>query len=257
VARPPKRPSARPSSAPRSPTKSDTSTRRTRAFSAPGHRTFAPLGDRRKGTTSDGSAIRRRRRDPVAARAVILDAAERQLVLAGPSGIRLQEVAADAGVSHPTVLHYFGTREGLVKAVITRSLASINARLAEAISRSTGDAAQVEAMIDGVFEALAQHGRARVVMWLALEGQRIEGDARLSDVVEATHALRKAKHAGKRSPSREDTAHVVVLTALALVGAAVMGPAVLENAGLSEDAAAERRFRGWLARMLAKHLEDM
>ena len=199
----------------------------------------------------------RRRRDAAAARAAILDAAERHLVVAGPSGIRLQEVAADAGVSHPTVLHHFGTREGLVKAVITRSLAAVTARVVEAISQSTGDTAQVAAMLDGVFDALASDGRARVVMWLALEGQRIDADARLAAVVEATHALRKTKRAGKRHPpSREDTAHVVVLATLALLGAAVMGPALLENAGLSDDPAAARRFRGWLARLLTKHLDD-
>jgi AcrR family transcriptional regulator len=206
---------------------------------------------------SEEGAKPRRRRDAASARAAILDATERHLVLAGPSGIRLQEVAADAGVSHPTVLHHFGTRAGLVKAVVTRSLAAINARLVEAISRSTGDAAQVAAILDGVYDALAHHGRARVIMWLALEGQRIEGDARLSAVVEATHALRKAKHAAKRrAPSREDTAHVVVLASLALVGAAVMGPALLENAGLAEGPVAERRFRGWLARLLAKYLDE-
>jgi AcrR family transcriptional regulator len=154
-------------------------------------------------------------------------------------------------------LHHFGTREGLVKAVITRSLAAINARLVETIARSTGDVAQVAAMLDGVYEALAHHGQARVVMWLALAGQRIEGDARLSAVVEATHLLRRAKHTGKRrGPPREDTAHVVVLASLALVGAAVMGPALLENAGLSGGPAAERRFRGWLARLLAKYLDE-
>jgi AcrR family transcriptional regulator len=208
-------------------------------------------------TRGHSDAKPRRRRDAAVARAAILDAAERHLVFGGPSGIRLQEVAADAGVSHPTVLHHFGTREGLVKAVITRSLAAISAGLVEAISRSTGDSAQVAAMLDGVFDALANDGRARVVMWLALEGQRIEADARLSAVVEATHALRKVQNAGKRRrPSREDTAHVVVLATLALVGAAVMGPALLENAGLSDDAAAERRFRGWLARLLTKHLDE-
>ena len=246
MARPVKPPSARPSASRRSPVKSSSSI----------PRTGTPFGSARR-TVDEKSAKPRRRRDGAAAREAILDAAERHLVLAGPSGIRLQEVAATAGVSHPTVLHHFGTREGLVKAVITRSLATINARLVETISQSTGDVAQVAAMLDGVFEALAQHGRARVVMWLALEGQRIEGDARLSAVVEATHALRKAKHAAKRHPpSRQDTAHVVVLAALAMVGAAVMGPALLENAGLSEGPAAERRFRGWLARLLANYLDE-
>jgi AcrR family transcriptional regulator len=280
VARLPKRPSARPSPSRRLPAKSSSSGSRTRAPSGSGHRTLAAstpastrgLADRRTRTTSrapsgfrvnrptrdaEETAKPRRRRNAASARAAILDAAERQLVSAGPSGIRLQEVAADAGVSHPTVLHHFGTREGLVKAVVTRSLAEVNARLVNTISRSTGDTAQVAAMLDGVFDALANGGRARVIMWLALEGQRIEADARLSTIVEATHSLRKAKHAGKRRPPpREDTAHVVVLAALALVGAAVMGPALLVNAGLSDDAAAERRFRAWLATMLTKHLDE-
>ncbi|MGH7329781.1 MAG: TetR/AcrR family transcriptional regulator, partial [Polyangiaceae bacterium] len=56
----------------------------------------------------------RRRLDAEAARKLILDATERRLVRVGPSGIRLQEVAKDAGVSHPTVLHHFGSRELLV-----------------------------------------------------------------------------------------------------------------------------------------------
>jgi len=255
VARSPKPPSARASSPRRSPVKSSSSRPRTSASFASGKRTLAPPGDRRD--RAEESAKPRRRRDAAAARAAILDAAERHLVRVGPSGIRLQEVAADAGVSHPTVLHHFGTREGLVKAVVTRALAAINARLVETISRSTGDVAQVAAILDGVYDALARHGRARVIMWLALAGQRIEGDARLSAVVEATHFLRRAKHRAKRrAPSREDTAHVVVLASLALVGAAVMGLALLENAGLSDGPAAERRFRGWLARLLAKYLDE-
>jgi AcrR family transcriptional regulator len=205
----------------------------------------------------DESDKPRRRRDAAAAREAILDACERHLVLAGPSGIRLQEVAASAGVSHPTVLHHFGTREALVKAVVTRALAEINARLAEAIAQSSGEVGEVAAMLEGVFAALAHQGRARVVMWLALEGQRMENDTRLSTVVDATHALRRTKFAGqKRTASREDTAHVVVLAALALTAGAVMGPALLENAGLSEDAAAERKFRAWLAALLTKHLEE-
>ena len=225
---------------------------------APSTRASGDVAARRVSVTAEDNAKPRRRRDAASARAAILDAADRHLVTVGPSGIRLQEVAADAGVSHPTVLHHFGSREGLVKAVITRSLAEINARLVEAIAQSTGEVAQVAAMLDGVFDALAAHGRARVVMWLALEGQRIEGDARLASVVDATHALRKARRDGqRRTLAREDTAHVVVLATLALLGAAVMGPAVLENAGLARDAGAEGRFRGWLAALLSKHLDEI
>src|SRR5579871_2169432 len=81
----------------------------------------------------------RRRLDAAAARELILDATEKRLIVAGPAGIRLQEVAADAGVSHPTVLHHFGSRELLVRAVVLRSIRSIATALVEAITRSTGD----------------------------------------------------------------------------------------------------------------------
>jgi len=198
----------------------------------------------------------RRRLDAAAARELILDATEKRLVVAGPSGIRLQEVAADAGVSHPTVLHHFGSRAELVKAVITRSMNAINARLVEAIQASAGDDAQLEGLLDNVAAALEESGHARVVLWLALEGHRIDAaEARLADVVDAAHALRLARRPTAPKPSRDDTARTVVLAALALVGGAVLGEAMLENAGLGVDPREPKRFRGWLARVLIEHLD--
>ena len=174
---------------------------------------------------------------------------------AGASGIRLQEVAADAGVSHPTVLHHFGSRALLVKAVITRALAKLHADLVEAIRASGGDEVQLAQLLESVFAALATTGHGRVMMWLALEGHRIDrADAGLVDVVDATHALRMDKHGKKKSATREDTAHVVLLAALALLGMSVVGKPMFENAGLESDDA-PKRFRAWLARLLLHHLE--
>lgn len=199
----------------------------------------------------------RRRRDAEEARGAILDAAERHLVAAGPSGIRLQEVAADAGVSHPTVLHHFGSREALVKAVITRALQAIHRDLVAAIAASNGDVDQLAGMLEGVFEALSAKGHGRVMVWLALEGQSLDAaEVHLSGVIDATHAVREAKRCGDGpTPPREDTAHVVVLAALALLGSAVMGKTLFTNAGLPTDKAAGVRFRAWLARLLHAHLD--
>jgi AcrR family transcriptional regulator len=195
----------------------------------------------------------RRRLDAAAARERILDVAEKRLAAVGPSGIRLQDVAAEAGVSHPNVLHHFGSRELLVKAVIARSMRAINASLVEAIRASTGEKEQLEAMIEGVAATLDRMGHGRVVMWLALEGHAIDGaDARLIDVVEAAHTLRRSRN--KRA-SRDDTARTVVLGALALCAGSVMAPMMLENAGLSGDPRAIGQFRKWLARLLVHHLD--
>ena len=199
----------------------------------------------------------RRRMDAATARALILDATERRLVVAGPAGIRLHEVAADAGVSHPTVLHHFGSRALLVKAVISRSTEAINKALVQGITASGGDEEQFEDLLEKVAVSLASSGHGRVIMWLALEGHRIdEAEARLRDVVDATHALRLARFVkGKKKPTREDTAHAIVLAALALVGGTVIGASLLDNAGAGGDPAAERRFRRWLARLLRGYFE--
>jgi len=71
----------------------------------------------RNGTAS------RRRRSAAETRDAILEAAERRLLDKGPEAIQLQEIAADAGISHPAILHHFGSREGLVEAMILRGIA--------------------------------------------------------------------------------------------------------------------------------------
>jgi hypothetical protein len=97
-------------------------------------------------------------------------------------------------------------------------------------------------------------------MWLALEGHSLDGaEMKLDKVVEATHHLRKTKlraSGRRRAPPLEDTARTVVLAAIALVGAAVIGPTLLAHAGLPADATGEKKFRAWLARTLKAHLES-
>jgi AcrR family transcriptional regulator len=199
---------------------------------------------------------RRRRRDAATVRAAILDVAERHLVGTGPAGIRLQDVAAEAGVSHPNVLHHFGSREALVAAVIARALDDMHARILAAIEASTGREDQLVALFEHVYEALTRGGCGRIVLWLALGGYNVDaGAVSLADVVEAAQALRKAKTRGKeRAPAREDTAHVVVLATLALTGSSVLFPALLKNVGLGHDEAAGARFRAWLAQLLMRHV---
>jgi AcrR family transcriptional regulator len=197
----------------------------------------------------------RRRRTAEEARAAILDAAEKRLVVSGPAGIRLQEVAADVGISHPAVLHHFGSREALVKEVCDRRFSAIHEDLVRAIASSAGGAGEVGEMLESVSRALEGHGHGRAVFWLALEGLMKKHDQlRLHQVGLATHALRGKVRKGK-TPPREDTLNVVVLASLALLAEAVLGKQVLRDAGLGEDKAARLRFRAWLAALLADHLE--
>src|SRR5438067_904808 len=65
---------------------------------------------------------KRIRRTAEEARSLILDAAEKVTRAQGPASLRLQDVAREAGVSHPTILHHFGSREGLMQALNARTM---------------------------------------------------------------------------------------------------------------------------------------
>jgi len=88
---------------------------------------------------------KRVRRTPEEARALILDAAEKTMGGEGPAALRLQDVAKEAGVSHPTILHHFGSREGLVKALHLRALEKLRTELLAQMgsSDSANDGAQL------------------------------------------------------------------------------------------------------------------
>jgi AcrR family transcriptional regulator len=199
----------------------------------------------------------RRRRSAEDARAAILDAAERRLVAAGPAGIRLQDVAAEVGVAHPTVLHHFGSREALVREVCERRYAALRLDLQAAMAASSGGREWVASMVESVAKAVGENGHARVFFWLALEGMIKPGaePPRMRALADAAQALRTRRRKGRPAPL-EDTLHLLALSSLVLLAEAVLGPSILADLGLGATEAARARFRAWLAKVLAQHLES-
>lgn len=199
---------------------------------------------------------RRQRRTADEARTAILDAAERSLVEIGPAAIRLQEVAKQVGVSHPTVLHHFGSREALVNAVVDRALAALQADVIAAIERAPDGEEEIAALLSRVSAALATNGHGRALAWCALSGMTPAPDnRRLRQVAELVHPMRLERHGHRHTPPFEDTLFTMMLAMFALFAQSVAGPMFLGAAGLPEGAPAEERFRRWLARVLVTHLE--
>lgn len=192
----------------------------------------------------------RKRRSSDEARAAILDAAEAQLREVGPSGIRLQDVAKVVGVSHPTVLHHFGSREGLIEALVARSLDTMQAGLFDAVVQQPGHEG-IAQLLDQVAAQMKDAGRARAFLWLVLAGYGPGLQAlQLKPLAEAVHEVRRIKRAGKkRMPPFEDSWFSVVLPGLALLALSV-----LEERGVPPDFDVAR-FRAWLARLVHHHLE--
>jgi AcrR family transcriptional regulator len=205
---------------------------------------------------SKQDSARRTRRTAEDARTQILDAAERRLVGSGMKGIRLQDVAADVGISHPTVLHHFGSRERLVNAVIKRRIAAMMQDVTDALAGAAPDERSAVALFERLFKAFGPGGNARVAAFLALEGPvpGVEPESLLG-LAQLAHSARIAKLGqGQASPPAfEDTLFTVLLSAFALVGEAILGPMFRGEPDEHPDLAASERFREWTARLVFAH----
>ncbi|MEV6343803.1 TetR/AcrR family transcriptional regulator [Actinoplanes sp. NPDC051851] len=87
--------------------------------------------------------------DPPTTRA-ILDAAHRVLLRAGTKGLTLVAVAREAHVDVTTVSYHFGTRHGLIEALMDRLYATPSADFAEAAAAMTGPRERWHAYLEQV-----------------------------------------------------------------------------------------------------------
>jgi AcrR family transcriptional regulator len=120
-------------------------------------------------TTADkgDESTPRRRLSAEQARKRILEAAERELMRVGPEGLRLTDLARELRVSHPAILHHFGSREGLVAAVVQQTMT----KLSEDLLAGLRDATDRDRLMDMVAEVCTGRGFARLSAWLMLSGR--------------------------------------------------------------------------------------
>lgn len=200
---------------------------------------------------------KRLRRTAEEAQKQILDAAEELLCTAGPAGIRLQDVAKTVGVSHPTILHHFGSRGGLVQAVIERSMEKLYADLVKSVQQEEGEV-EPRDVLRQVYECLTEQGHARVLAWLILSNHEVVvGGERLSRFAEVVHALRKERwrHPDQPVPEFEDTLFTVILGAAVFFGDALAGNALMGETHLANQEDARDRFRDWFSDLLMTKLQ--
>ncbi len=175
--------------------------------------------------------MQRRRRSAEEAKEQILGAAGRQLAVRGPAAVTLDDVAAEVGISRQAVLHHFGSREALLRAVVERAWRGLFAELAGV---EAGDPAH---LVDRVDEVARKRGHARVGAWLLLSGEGLP-----AEVFEGALA----------SPgSPLEDRYAMLLVGAALFGDAVFGERLRQALGLPDGEAERADFRRWLSRRLA------
>jgi TetR/AcrR family transcriptional regulator len=105
----------------------------------------------------------------------ILAAARGEFAQRGFGGARLQDIAEHAGLTHPTLLYHFGSKERLYAAVIEQAMEDWAAMTSLATADRNLGFDRVAAMIDAGLAFFASH-QDFVVIW---RREAIEGGGRL------------------------------------------------------------------------------
>ena len=112
---------------------------------------------------------------PDSSQARILTAARNEFAQRGFPAARLQDIAERAGLTHPTLLYHFGSKERLYAAVIEQAMQDWAAMTDAAVAAAPPGFDRVAALVDAGLEFFAGH-HDFVVIW---RREAIEGGGRL------------------------------------------------------------------------------
>jgi AcrR family transcriptional regulator len=200
-----------------------------------------------------------RRRSAAEARAAILDAAEVALSESGAEGVRLQQVAAQAGITHSGLLYHFGTRQGLFQSLFRRSSDRMRRGIATHLAgvlEETDRSKRMEVLFT-LYEDAVSSDRQQLLAWLIACGE----DPFASDEVAGLRALAEQLHRMRQSETEdaevdlEDTLFVFQLMSLVIFGDLLLGDSTRARLGLAEPAASDA-FRRRLVDLLLSWLDE-
>jgi AcrR family transcriptional regulator len=176
-------------------------------------------------TTPPSKTPPRVRRSPEASRENILIAAERLLVSQGPQSLRLADVAKEAGVANATVLHHFGTIDGVQAALMEKMIVELVSGLLTMDVPADPRAAR-GAALQNLFDAFETKGAARLAAWLEMTGEA----KRLSSVRAAVQTVVRQK-IGALEADEARFEDAILVSVILAIGVGLFGPTLSELLG--------------------------
>lgn len=169
----------------------------------------------------------RRRRTAEESRTLILDVATRRLREYGLEGLNITGVAKEAGISHATLIHHFGSSGGMRDALADKMTMDLVADLVVAFDAHMPPAE----LAQRVFTALAEGGHAKLLAW-----RSIEGDSSFHDVTAVANLFGKLLDTTQKAlgaESREQVQMIIYLVALASIGYGMAGSVLADALGMN------------------------
>lgn len=190
------------------------------------------------------------------ARSRILEAAVERLRRDGPRGLKLASLAQELGISHQAILHHFGNRDGLVSAVVKRSLADLEAEIVGGLQMLRDEERRAGVLLERAFEVIVEQGNGRLLTWLMLsypQTDLIDGDHRFLALL--AEAAQQARSRDGNATQPREMQFAMVLLSYVVLAASVFEPAALRSAGLDDDPGAGEEFRQWVQALVVRQLD--
>ncbi len=182
-------------------------------------------------------------------RETILDCAQKRLARLGSDGIRLQDIARDAGVSHPTILHHFGSRDGLIVALVQHIGEMFVSEIIRRIPIGVNTVPIELSKVGFVFEILCDKGFGILIGWAYK--QRPADIAPVIDNLFNMAYEKLLKHKAdldQRAPDQDwskQLAYCIRIALMAAAGETLIGKPVGFALGGTED------YRIWISEVIA------
>ncbi|MBO2446050.1 TetR/AcrR family transcriptional regulator [Actinomadura barringtoniae] len=186
------------------------------------------------------------RRPPEQARRLILDAAEELLTEGGVAAVQVRAIAARVGMTDAGVNHHFGSRDGLLAALLRHGGHKIRDGVQEVLDSWLARGVDLGELVEGL-AAFYRQGYGELAVALHAAGWRDEGSGLLDPVVDALHALRRDADIADIT----DTRLAVAALHQALATEPLYGSAFRRSAGLTGRAASAPgpQLRWWTAHL--------
>lgn len=170
----------------------------------------------------------RRRRTAEESRSVILEVAAKRLREHGLEGLNITGVAEEAGISHATLIHHFGSSGGMRDALVDKMTLALIRDLVEALDAHVPP----RELIKNVFDALAAGGHAKLIAWRAVEGS---GEPDMSAVAELFERLLRKTREVLDADTETEVRHLIYMVAIAAIGHGLAGEVLASVLGMPSE----------------------
>jgi AcrR family transcriptional regulator len=136
-----------------------------------------------KGGATDAEPARpdRRKQKGEASRERILDSAIQLFSERGYAGTGVHEIARRAGIEKAALYWHFGSKEGLLAAVLDRMDAEFIERIQRRVAKSGGSDDRLDLFVDGLKRLAAERGHlVRLTLSVAIERAQVSTESRVA-----------------------------------------------------------------------------